>query len=88
MLDVLISSMSAKVPNTLALARPLANGGLGETSSGAMSHHNHCKLPEERCGCWQVEKEDTPAERAFEASLTGLVGTYQVPLQTPVINCA
>lgn len=26
----------------------------------------------------QVEKEDTPAERAFEASLTGLVGTYQV----------
>lgn len=26
----------------------------------------------------QAEKEDTPAERAFEASLTGLVGTYQV----------
>lgn len=26
----------------------------------------------------QVEKEDTPAERAFQASLTGLVGTYQV----------
>lgn len=25
----------------------------------------------------QAEKEDTPAERAFEASLTGLVGTYQ-----------
>ena len=65
MLDVSMSSMFAKVPNTLALARPLANGGLGETSSGAMSHHNHRKLPEEKRWLLAGRKRGHPSRKGL-----------------------